>query len=92
MRVLGMTLGLAALTAWGSDRFQTLVSGISLPFALPGDTAAQSQRRVEEFDSQLRNAGMDLFSEFFVIAAGICVLALATAAFMAWSRRRAEER
>jgi len=92
MRIVGMTLGLAALTAWGSDRFQSLVSGISLPFALPEDTAAQSQQRVEEFDSQLRDAGMDLFSEFFLIAAGLCVLAVATATFMAWSRRRAEER
>ena len=91
MRIVGMTLGLAALTAWGSDRFQGLVSGMSLPFALPGETAAESQQRVQEFDAQLRDAGMTLFSEFFLIAMAVCLAALIPVAFMAWTRFRGME-
>lgn len=91
MRIVGMTLGLAALTAWGSDRFQSLVAGISLPFALPGETAAESQKRVQEFDAQFRDAGMALFSEFFLIAMAVCLLALIPVAFMAWTRIRGTE-
>ena len=87
-RIVGMTLGLAALTAWGSDRFQGLVSGMTMPFAMPGETAAQSQQRVQEFDTQLRDAGMTLFGEFFLIAMGVCLAAILFTAFMAWDRSR----
>ena len=47
-RVIGMTFGLATLTAWGTGRFQDLVAGMRLPFPMPGDTSAQrsEERRV----------------------------------------------
>ncbi len=88
MRMVGMTLGLAALTAWGSDRFAGLVAHISLPFPLQGETAAQAQQRAAEFDAQLRDAGMTLFGDFFLIAMGLSLAALVPVAFMAWSRLR----
>ena len=88
MRMVGMTLGLAALTAWGTDRFGNLVAHMSLPFPLPGETAAKAQQRVAEFDAQLRDAGMTLFSDFFLIAMGLSIAAIAPVAFMAWSRHR----
>ncbi len=87
-RMVGMTLGLAALTAWGSDRFRGLASGIQLPFELSGETVAQSQQRALEFDAQLKGAGITLFNDFFLIAAGVCLIALLPAAFMAWRPRR----
>ena len=86
MRMSGMTLGLAALTAWGSGRFQGLVAGVRLPFALPGETAAETQQRLVEFDAQVTGAGMTLFSEFFLVAMGVCLVALVPAAFMGWRR------
>ena len=86
MRMIGMALGMAALTAWGTDRFQNLVSGIAIPFAIAGHTGTASQNKVQEFDTQLRMAGMTLFNEFFVIAAVICLVALIPAACMAWDR------
>ena len=86
MRMIGMALGMAALTAWGADRFQELVSGIAIPFAIAGHTVDESQNKVQEFDTQLRIAGMTLFNEFFVIAMVICLVALVPVACMAWDR------
>ena len=87
-RMVGMTLGLAALTAWGSSRFQELVVGIRLPLPRTGEAAAQTQQRVFEFDAQLTEAGMTLFSEFFLIAMAVSLLALLPAGLMAWQRSR----
>lgn len=83
-RVVGMTLGVAALAAWGTGRFDALVSGIGAPFALPGETAQQAQARIAEVQQQLTDAGLTLFSDFFVVAAVLCLLALLPTVFMAW--------
>ena len=82
-RVVGMTLGVAVLAAWGTGRFDALVSGIGAPFALPGETAQQAQARIAEVQRQLTDAGLTLFSDFFVAAAVLCLLALLPVAFMA---------
>ena len=83
-RVVGMTLGVAALTAWGTGRFDALVAGLSPPFALPGETVEQTQARIADVQQQLTDAGLTLFSDFFLVAAALCLLALLPAAFMAW--------
>ena len=87
MRVVGMTLGIAALTAWGTGRFDALIAGIGAPFALPGETAQQAQTRIAEVQQQLTEAGLTLFSDFFIVAAVLCLAALLPTAFMAWRRR-----
>ena len=84
MRILGMTFGLAALTAWGTGRFQQLVVGLELPLPLPGETAAQSQARVTEFETHLVDAGLSLFNDFFVIAMVVSLVAIVPTLFMAW--------
>ena len=38
-RMLGMTLGLAALSAWGVEHFQTLMSGLEFPLPEPRESA-----------------------------------------------------
>ena len=88
MRMVGMTLGLAALTSWGSDRFYRLAAGIQLPLPLLGETQTQIQERALEFDVQLKSAGMTLFSEFFTIAMIVSLIALVPTALMAWHRGR----
>ena len=87
-RLVGMTFGLAALTAWGTDRFQGFVAGIRLPFAMAGETAAQAQQRVVGFETQLKDAGMALFNEFFLIAMALCLIALLPATLLAVGSRR----
>ena len=88
MRLVGMTLGLATLTAWGSDRFVSLTTGLSLPFRLAGDTAEQARQRALAFESALTDAGLTLFNDFFLVAMGISLVALLPALLMAWSRFR----
>ena len=82
MRILGMTLGLATITAWGNVRFQILASDLTLPIENPGETTIQT----ENFNSALNNVGMTLFSEFFLIASCICLLGLLPTLLMAWNR------
>ena len=89
-RIVGMTLGLAALTAWGSDRFTGLAAHIALPLPVVGETSAEYQRRVDQFDAELSGVGVTIFNEFFVVAAALCLAALIPAAWMAWSRRRSQ--
>ncbi len=83
MRVVGMTFGLAALTAWGTGRFQQLVVGLELPLALPGETAEQTQARAREFESALTDAGLSVFNDFFLIAMAVSLAAILPAMFMA---------
>jgi hypothetical protein len=81
-RIVGMALGLAALTAWGTSRFDFLVTDIRLPFAVAGETAAESRERVDQFNDLVQDAGMTLFQEFFLIAVVVCLLALIPAVLM----------
>ena len=87
-RMVGMTLGLAALTAWGSDRFIGLIAGYDFPFRLRGEEAARFEDRVAEYQAQVEGAGMTVFNEFFLIAMSLCLIAMVPAALMAWRRTR----
>lgn len=88
MRIIGMTFGLAALTAWGMGRFQVLSAGIELPLPLPGETPAQAQQRLLEFQARLADAGLTLFHEFFLAAMAVCLAAMVPALLMGWRRAR----
>lgn len=87
-RLVGMTAGLAALTAWGSARFDGLVAGIRLPFALPGETAAESQQRALDFGTRVNEAGLTLFNNFFLVAMVLCLIAIVPAVAMRWRHDR----
>ena len=87
MRVVGMTVGLAALTAWGSGQFDTKVSGMEFPI-LAGGTTEEVEQVVVEFQDELIGVGLSLFTEFFLIAMVVALLALIPAALMAWDRHR----
>ena len=63
-RMMGMTLGLAALAAWGVEHFQALTAGLELPLPLAGEAAGQLEARVAEYDTQLIDAGLALFHNF----------------------------
>jgi hypothetical protein len=63
---------------------------MALPFPMPGDTAAQSEQRLADFESGLSDAGLSLFSDFFMIAMAVCLVAIGIALFMAWKPGREE--
>ena len=73
-RMMGMTLGLAALSAWGVEHFQVLTTGLELPLQVPGESAESLDARLVEYTSRINEAGLALFQNFFR-AAGIIALA-----------------
>ncbi len=82
MRIVGMTFGIAALTAWGVARFDVLAADIRLPFTEATQTSAEAQAQLDRFADRINEAGMTLFQEFFIIAAALCLAAVVPAVLM----------
>lgn len=87
-RMMGMTLGLAAMSAWGVEHFQVLTSGLELPLPASGETQEALNARVEQYTSDVSTAGLSVFRAFFRAAA---IVALAAIPFALW-RTGAERR
>ncbi len=85
-RMMGMTLGLSALSAWGVSEFQGLTAGLEFPLPLPGEPAGAAEVRAAEYTSGLNNAGLELFRKFFLSATVISIAAIVPA--LAMSRRQ----
>ena len=64
MRMMGMTVGLAALTSWGTDRFDVLVTQVAVSFAEP------------EYAEELTGIGLEVFQGFFLAGMVVCLVAL----------------
>jgi len=88
-RMLGMTLGLAALSAWGVEHFQALTAGLDLPLPLPGEPATSVEARLTEYHNQVNAAGLSLFHNFFRAAAGVSLVAMVPALLMRGDRQQA---
>ena len=73
-RMLGMTLGIAALSAWGVNQMLAILTETPSPLTTPGLDAAARGRAFAEYQEFLRTASLDLFHSFFR-AAGIIALA-----------------
>jgi MFS family permease len=72
-RMVGMLLGVAALTAWGLHRFQSLTAKLDtpLPFGLdPADYRA----KLSAYQVALKAALQTEYREIFLATAGVCVL------------------
>ncbi len=75
-RMVGMALGLAALSAWGVEHFQGLTSGLELPLPVQGETSEALRVRQVEYQAALSEAGLTLFQDFFRVAAIISLAAI----------------
>ena len=53
---------------------------------LPGETTEQSSARVAEFEQHLIDAGLSVFSDFFLIAMGVALVGVMAAALMVQRR------
>ena len=78
-RMIGMALGLAALSAWGVEHFQTLTAG--LEFSLS-----------EEYGAKLSEAGLSLFHDFLRIAGVVALVAILPALAMRADPRERQEK
>lgn len=87
-RMLGMTLGLAALSAWGVEHFQTLMSGLEFPLPEPGESAEEAQAHLAEYNADLTAAGLSLFHNFLRVAAAGALVAILPALAMGTGRGR----
>ena len=81
-RMMGMTLGLAALSAWGIGHFQALTAGLEFPLPQVGESAGEFEVRSAEYALQLTSAGLSLFHDFLRVAAGVALLAVVPALAM----------
>ena len=91
-RMLGMTLGIAALSAWGINEMLAIITSTPSPLATPGlDTAARAQAFVE-YRQTLQNASLDLFHSFYHVAGIIALAAIVPAALMRASPLERDER
>jgi MFS family permease len=72
-RMVGMLAGVAALTAWGLHRFQSLTATLNTPFPF-GMTPAEYQVKLTAYQAAVRAALHTEYHEIFLATAGICVL------------------
>jgi MFS transporter, DHA2 family, triacylglyceride efflux pump len=72
-RMMGMLLGISALSAWGFYRFQSLTKDLHtpLPFGVP---EAEARRQIEAYRDALQDALRTEYREIFLITAALCVL------------------
>ncbi|MEZ0071737.1 MFS transporter [Planotetraspora sp. GP83] len=77
-RMMGMLLGVAALSAWGFHRFQSLTANLDTPLPI-GVDAVEYARRVAGYTAKVRAALHLEYSEIFLITAVLCAIGAVTA-------------
>ena len=90
-RMVGMALGLAAMSAWGMEQFQLLTAGLDFPLPVEGEVAEALEARVREYTSGLNDAGLNVFHDFFRVAGAAALVAIIPALAMRADRREREE-
>jgi MFS family permease len=81
-RMVGMVVGLSALSSWGVRRFNSLAANIVTPIMRPeGLTDAEWQAMKDAATAATKGAAHTVFSEFFLIAAIVIAAAVIPALF-----------
>lgn len=77
LRLLGMAVGLSALTAWALAELQARLAALPRPGPAAGETAAAyTTRLAAELAARAIEIALRVLGETFWIAGGICLLAL----------------
>ncbi|WP_406673032.1 hypothetical protein WBK31_21370 [Nonomuraea sp. N2-4H] len=80
-RMMGMLIGIAAVSAWGFYRFQSLTAHLDTP--LPFGVDAETYRRqLAEYTELVQAALHTEYTEMFLVTAVICLLGAVVAARM----------
>ena len=85
--MLGMTLGLSALSAWGVEHFQSLTAGLELPLPELGQAQGELQARILAYQAGITEAGLSLFHNFLRVAGVLAVVAILPALAMGKEQR-----
>ncbi|MEV4566668.1 MFS transporter [Nonomuraea sp. NPDC049419] len=80
-RMMGMLVGIAAVSAWGFYRFQSLTAHLDTPLPF-GVDAATYQRQLAEYTELVQAALHTEYTEMFLVTAFICLLGAAVAVRM----------
>jgi EmrB/QacA subfamily drug resistance transporter len=75
-RMVGMALGLAALSAWGMEHFIQLTGHLELPLPITGESSFALAIRQERYIDILNHASVTLFQHFFRISASLVLIAI----------------
>ncbi|MFC6082894.1 MFS transporter [Sphaerisporangium aureirubrum] len=77
-RMMGMLLGVAALSAWGFHRFQSLTADLDTPLPF-GVDPPEYARRLAAYTAKVNEALHTEYTEIFLLTAALCALAALTA-------------
>lgn len=78
LRMIGMILGLAALTSWGLGRFRTLAAGFKAPTGVPAFSATYNAL----YSHYLIVSAHQVYTDIFLAAGILCVIAVVPALFL----------
>ena len=81
-RMLGMTLGMAALSAWGVNEFLAILAETPSPLTMTGLDAAARAQAIAEYRETLQTASLSLFHTFYRVAGIIALVAVVPALLM----------
>lgn len=87
-RMIGMTVGLAALTTWGLAAFTRRTSGLPLPLREEGESDGAYRSRFDVYETQVTDATVFVLDRIFAVGAVLCLLAAVTALWLRDSRLR----
>jgi len=83
LRMVGMILGLAALTSWGLGRFRVLAAG----FKAPAGVTAFGPEYNSLYGHYLVASAHEIYTAIFLAAGVLCVIALLPALFLEGGRK-----
>ncbi|HEX4817728.1 MAG TPA: MFS transporter [Nonomuraea sp.] len=80
-RMMGMLIGIAAISSWGFHRFQSLTADLDtpLPFGVDAETY---QRRLADYTAKVQAALHVEYTEMFLVTAFVCLTGAAVALLM----------
>jgi hypothetical protein len=71
--MMGMLIGVAALSAWGLHRFHQLTARLDFPLTF-GKPAAEQRQLMEAYKAALQVALRTEYREIFLVTAVVCLL------------------